>query len=71
MSTVRELSSAVDSTLVWELYGMKQGASPQHIGTFNLDNAVSLGELLGEYGDASVVAKDVYKAYVLVYIKLD
>lgn len=70
MGTVNELAATIDPTLVWELYGLAEGKQMEHIGTFGLDNDASKQELLEKYGENTVVAQDLYKAYVLVYIKL-
>lgn len=66
--SVRELVDAVDKSLVLELYSRNEDKKLDHRGTFNLDVENSREELLSSYGNAMVKHKDVYKAYVLVYL---
>lgn len=69
METVDTLSILVVSALLWELYAVQEEAPPKHLGTFSLEMEASLADLLAQYGTCEVVKKDVYKAYVLVYIR--
>ncbi len=69
LQTVQELTAQLDPSRVLELYSVEQGASPQHIGAFNLDAKPSYGELLSSYGSKEVVSYQEYKVYTLVYIK--
>lgn len=62
------LVDTLDSSLVLELYGLEYNEKLSHKGTYYLDNENSRSELLYAYGDAEVKHKDLYKAYVLVYI---
>lgn len=68
--SVSEFVDTIDNTLVLELYGIGQASSMDHLGTFHLDHEDSRSDLLEQYGGSLVKAKDVYKAYVLVYIDL-
>ena len=65
---VGELIDTLDSSLVLELYGLRDSKKPSHEGTFYLDDDGSKSELLHSYGHVAVKHKDLYKAYVLVYI---
>lgn len=69
METVDILTTKMDSALLWELYAVQEEAPPKHLGTFSLEMEASLAELLAQYGKCEVVKSDVYKAYVLVYIR--
>lgn len=65
---VGKLIDSIDKSLVLELYGLGETPKPQHLGTYNLDDEVSRASLLENYGETPVKSKDLYKAYVYVYI---
>ena len=66
--SVRELVDVIDNSLVLELYGYDESRNLQHRGTFNLNVPTSKSSLLEQCGNCRVKHKDVYKAYVLVYL---
>ena len=65
---VNELVDTIDHSLVLELYGTGQDGKLAHLGTYNLDDETLRAALLDEYGQETVKRKDLYKAYILVYI---
>lgn len=65
---VKELVDTIDPGLVLELYGTGQEGKLSHLGTYNLDDETLKTTLLEGYGDQEVIRKDLYKAYVLVYV---
>lgn len=66
---VRELVGTLDPSLAVELYSTQKEAELQHLGLFRPDTPDSLKQLLAAHGEKEVTRHDVYKAYVLVYVK--
>lgn len=67
--SVGELVNSVDESLVLELYEKNKSSKFEHKGTYNLDVESSRNHLLSHYGSAIVKHRDIYKAYVLVYLE--